>query len=1020
MSGQIKEGQFENSLRGRHKDGSPLVREQKNRKPGTDLTFSAPKSVSLLALVKGDAEVVKAHQEAVKTAIRFTESELIETRIMEKGVTRIERTGNAQVALWQHDTSRNLDPQLHTHAIVMNQTLDRAGKWRTTNNYQIYRNSMLIGAVYHNELGRRLHELGYKTEWNKDGTFEVSGYSREQIEVFSTRRAEIVEKIGAAASAAERDIEAKKTRKAKVKRVDRAILYDYWREQSYENGIVHPQPNLKRKQEVAHRSSIIGGAKEVLTDKQVAFWERDLLKETLRQSQGSYDLRAIEQEIYRQKAEGQIINTPDGRLTTEEALAREERIIRAVHAGRDTQRPIGNRAEVQVIGSLKKMNEGQVRGLNLIGTTTDRIIIVQGDAGVGKSYMLSGARELAEKKRYKMRGLAPSAQAAQTLKHESGIESQTLDSYLTAKVDRLPRGEVLILDEAGQTSARQMDELFKRAKVTGSRVILVGDGKQLSGVQAGSPFTLIQSKSAARVAIIDKSMRQKDPFLKEVVNLTARGQIEESYTLLQSHGKVVEIKDQEERTTAFAHEYLRRSPEVRKQTLMLASTNTERKLITEEVRKGLKAEGSLGTETKTIEVLRSKNLDSWEKKQTAYYELGDVVQFNRDYLKYKKGQSYTVVAIDRRLGMLTLQDPKGRKQQSSAKQYLEREVYQREGLELAVGDMGKFTKNNPKQHIMNGQEFTVKEFKENGSVLVSTKGRDKIYQPEQLYHTDHSYVRTVYGSQGKTAKYVLYSADSQRALSIGKEAYYVALSRGKEEVLVYASEPKALGVQIQASRVNENATELLDKPAQPPVLLAVEERFFSKEATDSNPQVDRGNRDPVEQPFSLLKTQAKQPIGQPQQVEDIDKAPARDESKWPAVREYLIKERDWNPHLVDDTHEMGILYADSQHNAIRVRRRTGAVEIIGRVETQTVKYGQLLQWRQEAEEIGRNEGHLKKIDSVLASVRVTGQDISSPVQIPNHDFNHMRVDRKAFSIYQQKELQARETQSKEKGRDLGL
>jgi conjugative relaxase-like TrwC/TraI family protein len=92
--------------------------------------------------------VLKAHQEAVKDGIRFIESELVQTRIMEKGVLRIERTGNAQFVLWQHDASRNLDPQLHSYAIMMSHTQDRTGNWRTIDNYEIYRNSMLIGAVY--------------------------------------------------------------------------------------------------------------------------------------------------------------------------------------------------------------------------------------------------------------------------------------------------------------------------------------------------------------------------------------------------------------------------------------------------------------------------------------------------------------------------------------------------------------------------------------------------------------------------------------------------------------------------------------------------------------------------------------------------------------------------------------------------------------------------------------------------------------------------------------------------------
>jgi ATP-dependent exoDNAse (exonuclease V) alpha subunit len=799
-----------------------------------------------VTLVKGDEElakaVLKAHHEAVKDGVKFVESELVQTRIMEKGVIRIERTGNAQFALWQHDASRNLDPQLHTHAIMMNHTQDRTGKWRTIDNSEIYRNSMLIGAVYHNSLANRLHALGYQTEWNKDGTFEVTGYSREQIEAFSTRRAEIVAGVGAEASDAERDIEAKRTRKAKVKRVDRTELHRYWGKLATENGLVHPVPNLDNAREIPNRSDVIGGAKEVLGDKKVAFSERDLLKESLRQSQGSYKLEGIEQEIYREKAEGQILTTADGRLTTEKAVAREERIIGAVNAGKGTQTAIGTSKEVQAIALEKTFNAGQVRGLELIATTQDRIIIIQGDAGVGKSYTLAGLRELTETKAIRLRGLAPSAASAEILEHESGIPSQTLDSYLIADADKLPRGEVLILDEAGQASARHLDDLFKKAEATGSRVILVGDGKQLSGVQAGSPFKLLQSKSEISVALIDETMRQKDPFLKEVVGLIAKGQIEESYSLLQGNGKVLQIKDQEERITAFANDYLGRSPEVQDQTLMLAGTNTERKLINAEVRKELMAVGRLGPEARTIEVLRAKELDSWEKKQVVYYEAGDIVQFNRDYSEFKKGESYTVTGMDRRLGMLTLVDSQEVEHQSPVKKNLERQVYKKENLDLAVGDKGKFTKNDRSLNVLNGQEFIVKELREDGSFLVTTKGRDKVYSAKELFHSDHNYVSTVYGSQGKTAKYVLYDADSYRALSIGKEAYYVAVSRGKEEVVIYASNPQALGIQIKESRANENALELLEPQAQAVLVGATVEAQTTTEEQSNDQQQKRTER----------------------------------------------------------------------------------------------------------------------------------------------------------------------------------
>ena len=160
--------------------------------PGWDLTFSAPKSVSLLALVVDDNRVAQAHDFAVSEALRYLEATTAQARVKQNGESEIVTTSNWTIARFTHDTSRELDPQLHTHAVVINATQRSDGEWRALSSREMFRAKMLGGAIYRAEFARGLQRLGYEIEvTHQDGRFEVKEFSKEQLRHFSRRREEI-------------------------------------------------------------------------------------------------------------------------------------------------------------------------------------------------------------------------------------------------------------------------------------------------------------------------------------------------------------------------------------------------------------------------------------------------------------------------------------------------------------------------------------------------------------------------------------------------------------------------------------------------------------------------------------------------------------------------------------------------------------------------------------------------------------------------------------------------------------
>ena len=180
-------------------DGSGTDRGRRGRdgeilhRPGRDLTLSAPKSVSLTAVVGGDARVVDAHDRAVARTLAWFEKNAAETRMKDPETGRMVRTGGQKtvIAIFTHDTSRNLDPALHTHAVIANMVKGEDGKCRSMANEQLYQSKMLLGALYRGELATGLVRLGYGIEkTHADGRFEIAGVSRGVVDAFSNFRQE--------------------------------------------------------------------------------------------------------------------------------------------------------------------------------------------------------------------------------------------------------------------------------------------------------------------------------------------------------------------------------------------------------------------------------------------------------------------------------------------------------------------------------------------------------------------------------------------------------------------------------------------------------------------------------------------------------------------------------------------------------------------------------------------------------------------------------------------------------------
>lgn len=302
LTGQIDKQRFLETLNGRIGNQelgrfvlNPKTQQtEREHRPGLDITFSAPKSVSLLAEVAGNRDVRDAHEQAVKVALGYIEKELAQTRQMHLGQLEAIKTGNLIVALFRHNTSRDLDPQTHTHAVIMNATECEAGKWRSTFNDQIWDSQRLIGAIYSGELAANLQKLGYQLErTDEKGNFEIAGITRTQVEHFSQRRAEIIASlkergVDIESASAQLKEDATLMTRARKADVDHDALIAEWKTRANTAGIdfknIEARAAQQRSQAGMSRPDQLSGRDAIdfatahLIEREVVVTKNDLLK----------------------------------------------------------------------------------------------------------------------------------------------------------------------------------------------------------------------------------------------------------------------------------------------------------------------------------------------------------------------------------------------------------------------------------------------------------------------------------------------------------------------------------------------------------------------------------------------------------------------------------------------------------------------------------------------------------------------------------------------------------------------
>ncbi|MGA2220074.1 MAG: MobF family relaxase, partial [Terracidiphilus sp.] len=831
LRGEVQEQQFARLSEGQHPEtGEQLVKHQTAReyvndrgdtvrsmehRAGWDATFSAPKSVSLTALVGGDDRVRDAHRESVRVALDEMEK-YAQARM--GGNVPAQTTGAWAVAKFEHDSSRPVDgyaaPQLHTHAVLFNVTETADGQARALQPQELYKTQQYATAVYRSELAARLQQIGYEIERGAHGQPEIRGYTQKYLEASSPRRQQIEQHLETAGrrGAGAAQIAAHQTRDEK-----QALSHEEVRARHQQVAQEHGQQPQRVIAEAAQRPGVelrpeqsqiaaqqgMSYARERGMEREAVADERSLMRDALRHTMGEARLPELRAEFERRVESHELIGVERrpglaGRaFTTGEMQGYERELIERMKLGQDTREVLAEgHARQQTMEQHPHLSVNQRHAVEEVLTSRDQMMALEGVAGGGKTTSLAAVREAAVYAGYQVEGLAPTSRAAQKLA-EAGMETETLQRHL-ARGDRADDGQkrLYVVDESSMASTKQMHTFVERLKEN-DRVLFVGDVRQHEAVEAGRPYAQLQ-EAGMRTARLDEIIRQKDPALKEAVGQLARGEVQEAIGNLNSQGRVHEIGDRQERINEISREYVR-SPE---KTLVISPDNESRRELNSQIHRAMQSDGKVSNDEQRVHVLYARqDVTGADRQHAQNYERGDVLRYSKGSkpLGIEAGEYARVSHVDRDSNTLTVKRHGGEELSYDPRRLQGVTVYRDSERTFAQGDRVQLTAPYHEQRLANRELGTVERIDGNGDMkLRMDSGREVEFNARQHPHLDYGYAVTSHSSQGQTADRVLIHVDSEQAHGelLNSRMAYVSVSRAQFDVQMYTNDAGTLGREL--------------------------------------------------------------------------------------------------------------------------------------------------------------------------------------------------------------------------------
>lgn len=817
--------------------GEQLTERMKDgRRAGYDAVFNAPKSVSIQAFVGGDERLLIAHEKAVNEALR--ELERFACHQEGQGIDkRHVASGAIAAAVFRHGESRALDPHLHSHAFVFNVTRSSSDSKRllALESSAIFENSRYLTEVYRNILAAEVQQLGYRIERREHG-FELAGISSNLLERFSKRARERDVAISAREAELDRELTRdeiallvrdnraekqyaltpEQVRGQQLAQVSESELKQLHRLRHYANGRLRLQP--------ISLSQAIAQAVEHLLERRTVVSLNEMTAEIIRQDYGAHSPEVIKALIMRRH--GGLLHADD-KVTTQAALDREHALIKKIDAG------VGSHAALGFLPSIKLTGLGaeQKSAVQQIFESRDAVTVLRGKAGTGKTHTLATTIEGLSRSGQAVVCFAPSTHAVALLQRDGAEQRQTGYTFAaralgqTSTVQRLlvdPKlqatiaGKVVIVDEYGLLSVRQLQELIDVASARRARLLLVGDSGQHKSVEAGDAARIIEKETRVKVAELREVRRQAvNPAYRAAAEALAAGRLLEALGKLDQMGAVVGIDNLTARRVRMVEEWHAVAQETKvvrtkaggqeraKTSLMVAPTWAEIDALNAHAREKLRKAGKIFGEDQIFVSLRAKDWTKAQQKDVRNYQPGDILVAHMATKHFAKGDELRVVRQEQRRLVVACH---GQEVSVSPRQSgLAWTVCEERPLAIAAGDQVRLRAiaqassiGGRSQRLANGTTVTVKTLDASGQLVLADGSTLRTRQ------VVHGYAMTSHAAQGLTVDKVFVAG------AVSHEGLYVSTTRGHEGIRVFVPDRAAFLTAVGLrSEARMSATEFV-------------------------------------------------------------------------------------------------------------------------------------------------------------------------------------------------------------------
>lgn len=814
LEGMVEDKSFEALRRNRHpKTGEQLTaRENKERVAFVDVQLSAPKDVSVLAMVGGDARVVEAFRASVKTVLKEMErfAAVRERRGKSRETEDFRLTGNFVGALFFHDASRDLDPQLHAHAVLANATWDaERNEWFALQAAEMLRASGYLRQALYRELAGRLHELGYETyDMNAKG-FAVRGVEHLR-ERFSKRTRhvqnlsdEFAKTKGRRPTKREVEVLVRESRGSKLPKIST-------------RDVRAQQRSELRDDEAAKLDSLVHGAKAQGRRVQISRGEianvleaalKHVFERTSVVREGEVLNAALElhPEFTRWRELREALEThPDalrrhGEMSLRLIHREEVSTVRRVIEGRNTRFALGDSTRLP-----EKLTAGQRVAAQALLASKDFVSVLVGDAGTGKTTVLSAieaAHRLAGGQPFLP--LAPTTRAREALVSAGFTRADTVQRFLVSETLQAQAARrVVMIDESGLLSTEQLDVLTRIASDQRARLLLVGDTKQHYSVQRGDALRNVIRNSGTPVVRLSEVLRQREEKDRQFSRLLAAGQVPEAFRYAARRGLLHESGDDE---TLFADAADHYADNVASgiETLVVIPFWEEIERFNEHARSALRRRGLLGD----AEVVRAavKPL-TWTDEQKAHwtqYRPGDRLLFVRNTRFFRRGASAEVTEVF--ADGLHVTGEKGRHEKITRKQRGAFDVGRPQQLAVAAGDRLLLRGREDTQDFANGDFKDVARVDPATNEIVFTDGKKL---PTDFRAWTYGHALTSYRAQGSTAEESLLVLGEVAERALMRRQFYVGNTRYRGAHRIYVAHVQPILARLaQPDAGRELATE---------------------------------------------------------------------------------------------------------------------------------------------------------------------------------------------------------------------